>query len=208
MLGMGRKAGIAALGAAAAVALASSALPGAAAAGCSPSGGIGIDSTDCRSGSGSYVNPLKGQSWLPGRVDMGVDLVPNRRQPVVAIGDAKVLGSDSHSGWPGRHYIWYRLLNGDHAGNIVYVAEHLTNLVPAGTRVRAGQRIATALPGSPWTEWGWATRGGDPRAAPCYREGMATNSGRQMARFLHSLGARATVERQAPGPNRPSGKLC
>ena len=99
MLGIRSKAGIAAVGAAAAVALISSALPSASASSCSPSGGISVDSSNCLSG--TYVNPLKGQSWLPGRIDMGVDLVPNRREPVVAIGDAKVLGSDSHSGWPG-----------------------------------------------------------------------------------------------------------
>jgi hypothetical protein len=191
---------------AAAFALTSLASPGADASSCSTSGGIGTQST-CPVGN-PYVNPMKGGRWLPGRIDMGVDLVPTRRVPVRAIGDAKILGSDSRSGWPGAHFIWYRLLDGDHAGNIVYVAEHLTNLVPAGTRVVAGQPIATALPGSPWTEWGWATKSGEPRAAPCYREGMATNSGRQMARFLQSLGARPTLDRPNPGPNRPSGKLC
>ena len=201
------KVAVSVLAAAASVALIAVALPGASASSCAPSGGLGTDSSTCPAGK-PYVNPLKHGSWLPGRIDMGVDLVPSRRQPVVAIGDAKILGSDSHSGWPGGHFIWYRLLDGDHAGNIIYVAEHLTSLVPAGTRVSAGQRIATALPGSPWTEWGWGTPSGDPRAAPCYREGMETNSGRQMARFLQSLGAKPTVERQEPGPNRPSGKLC
>ena len=202
-----KKGAVSLLVAAAAVAAISFALPGASASSCAPSGGVGTDSSSCPTPR-PYVNPLKSGGWLPGRIDMGVDLVPQRRRRVVAIGDAKILGSDSSSGWPGGHFIWYRLLDGDHAGSIIYVAEHLANLVPAGTRVSAGQRIATALPGSPWTEWGWATANGDPRAAPCYREGMATNSGRQFARFLQSLGAHPTEERQEPGPNRPSGKLC
>ena len=138
---------------------------------------------------------------------MGIDLAPLRREPVVAIGDAKVLGSDSRSGWPGGHFIWYRLLNGDHAGDIVFVAEHLRRLVPTGTVVRAGERIATAIPGSPWTEWGWATRSGETRAAPCYYEGMPTNSGREMGRFLRSLGGKF-IQRLGPGPDWPSGRLC
>jgi hypothetical protein len=37
---------------------------------------------------------------------------------LLAIGDAVILGSDSHdAGWPGGHFIWYRLLNGSHAGD-------------------------------------------------------------------------------------------
>ena len=168
-------------------------------------GGVGTPGSKCRSG--GYVNPFAGNGWGPGRIDMGIDLAPLHREPVVALGDAKVLGSDSSSGWPGGHFIWYRLLDGDHAGNIVYVAEHLTKMVPAGKVVPAGGRIATALPGYPWTEWGWATRVGSTRAAPCYREGMATNSGREMARFLRSLGA-GFIARPTPGPNWPTGRLC
>lgn len=167
-------------------------------------GGVSIQAGSCGHG---YVNPLRGGSWTVSRTDMGIDLMPNRREPVVAIGDAKIIGSSMHSGWPAGAFIWYRLLNGDHAGAIVYVAEHLRNLAPVGTRVKAGQIIATALPGSPWTEWGWATPGGSPRAYPCYHEGMATNSGWEMARFLVSLGAKG-FSRPKPGPTAPVGKLC
>ena len=154
-----------------------------------------------------YVNPFAEGGWSVSRTDMGVDYVPIRREPVVAIGDAKIIGSSTHSGWPGGSFLWYRLLDGNHAGEIVYVAEHLTKLAPAGATVPAGQRIATALPGYPWTEWGWATPAGDPRAFPCYREGMETNSGREMARFLDSLGARP-LRRLQPGPDWPSGRRC
>jgi murein DD-endopeptidase MepM/ murein hydrolase activator NlpD len=169
-------------------------------------GGIAIQAGKCGH---RYVNPLRGGSWGVSRIDMGIDLIPNRPEPVVAIGDAKILGSSMHSGWPGGAFIWYRLLNGDHAGAVIYVAEHLRNLAPAGTRVRAGRQIATALPGSPWTEWGWATPRGNPRAYPCYHEGMATNSGREMARFLKSLGVRTLKRAARPaGPNAPVGRLC
>src|SRR5581483_12348320 len=40
-----------------------------------------------------YVNPIRGAAWLVGRTDMGVDYGVTRRAPIVAIGDALVLGS-------------------------------------------------------------------------------------------------------------------
>ncbi len=156
---------------------------------------------------GHYVNPFAVGGWSASRTDMGVDYMPIGRQSVVAIGAAKILGSSNHSSWPGGGFLWYRLLNGDHAGAVVYVAEHLKGLAPAGTRVRAGQQIATALPGYPWTEWGWATAAGQPRALRCYREGMETNAGKEMARFLDSLGAKP-LRRLEPGPTWPSGLPC
>jgi hypothetical protein len=154
-----------------------------------------------------YINPFANPGWQPSRTDMGMDWVSVHRLSVLAIGNAVILGSDSHAPWPGHHLIWYRLLDGSHAGDIGYVAEHLTRLVPAGRTVRAGQQIAVALPGYPWTEWGWADQYGSPRAFPCYKEGMQTNSGKEMARFLESLGA-ATGEPPGKGSDQPTGKLC
>lgn len=156
----------------------------------------------------SYIDPFTASGWEPDRTDMGVDWFVTRRLPVRAIGDAVIVGSDSHdAGWPGGHFIWYRLLDGSHAGDIIYVAEHLTNLLPVGAHVRAGQRIATALPGGTGTEWGWAEPDGATRANPCYHEGEVTHSGREMARFMQSLGAQV---REPPGygSDAPFGKLC
>jgi hypothetical protein len=173
-------------------------------------GGAGTPVAEATAGTapeGHYVNPFPAGAWSTSRTDMGVDMMPLRTTPVLAIGDAKVLGSTGKASWPGGHFIWYRLLDGDHAGAVIYVAEHLAGLVPAGTMVRAGQQIGVALPGYPWTEWGWATPAGQPRAYPCYREGMETNSGKEMARFLASLGTKP-LRRLEPGPNRPVGKLC
>ena len=157
---------------------------------------------------GSYINPFTNPAWYPARTDMGVDWIPTRTLPVLAIGDAVILGSNWNDlGWPGHHFIWYQLLNGDHAGDIVYVAENLRKLAPVGRVVHAGQQIAIALPHSPWTEWGWADVYGEPRAGPCYHEGEKTNSGREMARFMIPLGA---LLRDPPGrgPDRPTGRLC
>jgi murein DD-endopeptidase MepM/ murein hydrolase activator NlpD len=156
----------------------------------------------------NYIDPFTAVGWQPNRTDMGVDWLVTRPLPVLAIGDAVIVGSDSHDGgWPGGHFIWYRLLDGTHAGDIIYVAEHLTHLLPAGIHVRAGQKIAEALPGGTGTEWGWAGADGETRAHPCYHEGEITHSGREMARFMKSLGAQVQ-ERPGPGSDAPFGTLC
>ena len=154
-----------------------------------------------------YVNPFADSRWEAGRTDMGMDWAPLRRLPVLAIGNGVVLGSDNHSGWPGKHYLWYRLTSGSHTGVVVYVAEHLTKLVKAGTVVHAGQQLAIAVPGYPYIETGWADDYGEPRAAPCYREGHKTNSGKEMERFLMSLGA-PMGDPVGHGSSSPSGKRC
>ena len=78
-----------------------------------------------RAASANYVDPFTNPGWVPARTDMGVDWLVTRPLPVRAIGNAVILGSNSDdTGWPGGHFIWYRLLNGSHAGDIVYVAEH------------------------------------------------------------------------------------
>jgi murein DD-endopeptidase MepM/ murein hydrolase activator NlpD len=168
-------------------------------------GGTAITSSNCDSG--KYVNPFRRHRWYAGRIDMGVDYMPNRRTRVRAIGAAKILGSDSHSGWPGGHFIWYKLLRGDHQGNIIYVAETMKKLVPAGTRVAPGETIAKALPGGTGIEIGWAKKSGETRAARCYSEGMETHSGREMARFLKELGA-DVVKKVRSAPDYPTGKRC
>jgi hypothetical protein len=156
----------------------------------------------------NYIDPFAADGWEPARTDMGVDWFVTRPLPVLAIGDAVILGSNSHdAGWPGHHFIWYQLLDGSHAGDIIYVAEHLKHLVPADTRVRAGQKIAEALPGGTGTEWGWAQADGATRANDCYHEGQQTHSGKEMARFMQSLGAEV-AERPGPGIDAPFGKLC
>src|SRR5205807_1517774 len=155
-----------------------------------------------------YTNPFADPAWFPARTDMGVDYLPLHRLPVRAIGDAVILGSDSNNTyWPGGHLIWYQLLDGSHAGNVIYVSEHLTNLAPAGRLVAAGTKIAVALPGSPYTEWGWANGAGLPLALPCYQEGQKTRSGKQMARLMIGLGD-ATRDLHGRGPDRPQGGHC
>jgi hypothetical protein len=125
----------------------------------------------------NYIDPFAADGWEPARTDMGVDWFVTRPLPVLAIGDAVILGSNSHdAGWPGHHFIWYQLL-------------------------------AEALPGGTGTEWGWAQADGATRANDCYHEGQQTHSGKEMARFMQSLGAEV-AERPGPGIDAPFGKLC
>jgi hypothetical protein len=162
----------------------------------------------CAGRADAYVNPFKDGSWSPGRIDMGVDMIPNRRSPVRAIGAARILGSTGKSGWPDGRYLWYQLISGSHKGDVVYVAEHLRKLKPAGRRVDAGDRIAVALPGYPWMETGWANEDGSTRASPCYKEGNATHSGETFGRFLYRLGLPHYLDISAKGSSHPTGKLC
>jgi hypothetical protein len=150
-----------------------------------------------------YVNPLAGQQWGLARTDQGVDYLPEvPAEPVRAIGAGAVIFSSTSTGWPGGAFISYRLASGPDAGAVVYVAEHLSGLLPAGTEVRQGEQIAAAWPGYPWTEWGWAACSGDLPAvqydgAP---DGTSMPGGRAFARFMRSLGA-ATQEDPGPGPD-------
>jgi len=129
---MRTKAGIATAAALSVIAIGALAPAGDAASGVcgsdSGSGGTGATGSGSSCDSGKYVNPFKHQSWYAGRIDMGVDYMPNHRYPVRAIGKAKILGSDSHSGWPGGHFLWYKLLRGDHKGDIIYVGSRVYKL--------------------------------------------------------------------------------
>lgn len=157
----------------------------------------------------TYVNPINPSQWQTARTDQGVDYLPlYPNTPVVAIGDATVVYSSTQSGWPGGAFLAYQLADGTQAGHYVYVAEHLTNLVPVGTRVAAGQTIALAQPGYPWTEWGWASGSSDGVLTPYGNapDGTQTGGGKAFARFLVSLGAKV-LDDPGPGPLYPGGPV-
>ncbi len=158
------------------------------------------------SGASGYVNPLAGQRWTLARTDQGVDYRPAVPEPVRAIGAGTVVYSSTAdcppSGWPACAVIGYRLTSGPKADHVIYVAEHLSGLLPRGASVRAGERIATALPGYPWTEWGWADCTG---SAPAVHyngaaDGTPMPGGLAFARFMRELGA-ATAQDPGPGPD-------
>jgi murein DD-endopeptidase MepM/ murein hydrolase activator NlpD len=160
---------------------------------------------DC-GGLASYVNPIKPGEWTPERTDQGVDWGTNVARPVVAIGDGVITYSKlSGTGWPGA-FLCYGLTTGNHAGLYIYVAENITDLLPVGTPVKAGQQIATAIPGGSETEWGYAAAPGwSSEPATPYNgapDGTQTSGGKAFARFLIELGAQP-LQPPGPGPDRP-----
>ena len=149
-------------------------------------------------GSGStavYINPIQPGLWAPARTDQGVDWLPlQANTPVLAIGAGVVTFSSLHSYWVGGGNITYKLTAGPKAGLYIYVTEHLTSVLPVGSTITPGEVIATAQPGYPWTEWGWAMPPGTGSYAPAVPynglpDGTPTGGGLAMARFFKELGA-------------------
>jgi len=105
-----------------------------------------------------YVNPLARARVKPERVDQGVDYAGSG--PLSAIGAGTVTHvATSDTGWPGA-FIEYRLSGGADAGCYVYYAEGVTPAtgLRVGDAVRAGQAIATIIPGwSTGIEIGWGS---------------------------------------------------
>ncbi len=157
---------------------------------------------------GVYINPIQPGLWAPARTDQGVDWLPLQpNTPVLAIGAGVVKFSSLHSHWVGGGNITYELTEGPKAGLYIYVTEHLTSVLPVGSVITPGEVIATAQPGYPWTEWGWAEPPGTGSYAPAvpYKgtpDGKPTPGGLAMARFFRELGA-TTLQDPGSGPDTP-----
>lgn len=166
---------------------------------CSPGG----SSTSLTNVNGC-VNPfqLDSSNWGLARTDQGVDYIPSKQLPLHAICDGKVTFSSQSTGWPSGGYIAIKLTSGppEVIGKCMYIAEHIINLVPVGTTVKAGQVIGQALPGYAWTEWGWS---GD-RDWPAIQyngaaDGTPMPGGKAFARFIRALGGK-TLQDPGSGP--------
>jgi hypothetical protein len=157
---------------------------------------------------GVYINPFQPGLWAPARTDQGVDWLPLQpNTPVLAIGAGVVTFSSLHSYWVGGGNITYELTKGPKAGLFIYVAEHLTSVLPVGSVITPGEVIAAAQPGFPWTEWGWAEPPGTGSYAPAVPysgppDGNPTPGGLAMARFFNELGA-TTLQDPGSGPDTP-----
>ena len=152
------------------------------------------------------VNPLAGERWTLARTDQGVDYHPAVPEPVRAIGAGVVIYSSTADclpgGWPGCAVIGYKLTVGPKKGGIIYVAEHLEHLLPAGAAFGPGAVLATALPGYPWIETGWANCAGNGPVVHYSGAGDGTPmaGGLAFARFMRELGA-GTAMNPGPGPD-------
>jgi hypothetical protein len=163
-------------------------------------------------GGGPYVTPFFGATSLTlGRTDQGVDY--NGKGEIAAIGDGVVVGNGGN-GWPGGHYLLYKLTAGTFAGKYIYVAEAINPTVSAGQHISEGQQIATfganAAPGQyPGIEMGWgsSTLNLTLYSSVCgaYSDSYGqTAEGRAFARFLISLGT-PVKEDPGTGPTYSTG---
>jgi hypothetical protein len=142
-----------------------------------------------------YANPLRGDRYVAGRTDMGVDFCLAQGEPIHALGDGIVVGI-SPRWFVGQPYIWYQLLDGPYAGRFVYVAEQIGHLARVGAALTAGQTIARYNHAGTCIEMGWSARDGATmaQATTGYHEGQVTKAGVSFARFLMSLGVRGAFE--------------
>ncbi len=129
-----------------------------------------------------YVSPFL--SATTGRIDEGVDFTGTG--PIAAVGDAEILATGA-PGWPEGGGVLYKLTSGRRAGQIIYVYEGVDASVHPGQHVSAGDQIATFRPGGS-IEMGFADAGGTPLSHDEYAEGDETQSGKEMAGFLNSIG--------------------
>lgn len=154
------------------------------------------DTPPVSSAAPAYVSPFT-TSYTIGRTDMGVDICLLAGAPIRAVGKAVVLGIDSDwytdpSTKKAEPYVWYELLTGPDAGQVVYVAEQIKLSVSAGQDLSAGQQIGTYAKTGTCIETGWGDPNGNgetlAQATTGYKEGQVTAAGVSFAKFLISLG--------------------
>lgn len=150
---------------------------------------------------GTYVNPLSGAHTTPERIDMGVDYAGSG--PVGALGNSRITGATRNSGWPGGGWVQGVLLDGPYKGRTWYVAEGIVPVVSVGKIVRAGEQIASIIPGSSTgIEMGWGSGSIGQTYAQAsgggYSEGWRTAAGQAFSDLMHQLGGQAgTIEGRA-----------
>jgi hypothetical protein len=147
--------------------------------------------------SSGYLNPLERAVVRAERIDQGVDYAG--RGSLVSIGSARITyAGTSATGWPGA-FIEYRLLEGPDSGCFVYYAEGIEPVrgLHSGQTVRAGQELATIIPGwSSGIELGWgAGKSTKTYAARTHAwtptddaDDVATNAGKSFSLLIAELG--------------------
>jgi hypothetical protein len=139
----------------------------------------------------TYINPLQFVSvWE--RTDQGVDAQMPVGAPILAPGTVKILAIEPNW-YAGQPLVYFELLDGPDAGRVQYVAEQITDIVPAGTILQRGQPIARYASRGTAIEYGWSTPNGITlaRATTGYEEGQVTPAGRSIREWLNHLGANA-----------------
>jgi hypothetical protein len=142
----------------------------------------------------AYIDPLQYvTTWE--RTDQGVDALLPVGAPILAPCEIKIL--DIEPDWyAGQPLVYWELLDGPDAGRVQYVAEEITRIAKPGLILQQGQAIAHFAKSGTGIEFGWSTPSGITLAVATtgYEEGEITPAGREMRKWLNSLGANA-------GPN-------
>lgn len=115
-------------------------------------------------GTGGYVNPLKGATVTPERIDQGVDYACTSDQVLGALAPSTIVLAQTNSGWPGGGWVSGKITSGPLAGRIWYIAETITPTVKAGQKVNGGDPVCTMHPNGVGIETGWASPGGNDQA--------------------------------------------
>jgi hypothetical protein len=122
---------------------------------------------------------------------MGVDVDLKPGEPIVAIGNSKVLGI-MPNWYAGQPYVALQLLDGPMQGHNYYVAEQITPAVSVGQVIRAGEPIAHYAASGTGIEMGWA--GSDWQQTLAQAQGNTGDAshndapaGVSFSNFLHSL---------------------
>jgi hypothetical protein len=197
-------------GAAAATAVPGAAAPGAVPGAASPAvdpsaaptpGAPAANVVSSAAPAGGYVNPLPADAHI-GRTDMGVDVDLKPGEPIVAIGNSRVVGI-MPNWYAGQPYVALQLLDGPMKGHNYYVAEQITPSVSVGQVIRAGEPIAHYAASGTGIEMGWAGSNWQQTLAQAQgNTGDASHNdapaGVSFSNFLHSLANRASGGGSSP----------
>lgn len=142
---------------------------------------------------GGYLNPFRGASVVPERIDQGVDYSAGPGEPIYALGPG-IIRETSNSGWPGGTFIAEELTEGPLAGRLIYAAEDITPEVTIGQQVSANTIIGRFAGGGSGIEYGFAApppylgESMAVRAGQWNSSGPETGYGKEMSDLIASLG--------------------
>lgn len=118
-------------------------------------GGTSLNTHPSALSGGGYTNPIPGFSL--NRTDQGVDASAAPGTPIKAIGDSKLV--ETNSNWySGQPLMLFQFLNGPKAGQYWYVAEQISpTTMQTGTVFHAGDTVARFASSGTGIEIGWGS---------------------------------------------------
>lgn len=158
-----------------------------------------------------YQDPLRGVRRLRvARTDQGVDYFGMAWSPIYPIGRCHVTWVSVKSGWPGGGVVHYLLLDGSHAGEIIYVAEWIKPAVAIGDVIEPTHVLARFRFNLDRRFRGIETgfiRPGTHEPCSTDTSGRPTEGGIRMTRFLNRLGCPSQQHFGAGPDTCPCGRI-